>query len=212
MDRYLSPQALLEELAIEFDGPHVVALGGGHGLAKTLRAALSYAGRLLVLLVQLHFLLVLLFQLHLLLVLLVQLHFLLVLLFQLHSLLVLLFQLHFLLVLLDSASFPCWFYSFNFIFCLFYSSSFISCWFYSFNFISCFFYSFNFISCLFYLIQLPFPAGSTLSTSFPCLPCNMALHFSRHLVYIPDTDRPERVLLIIIEPRRADNSTTSARP
>jgi uncharacterized cofD-like protein len=45
MDRYLSPQALLEELAIEFDGPHVVALGGGHGLAKTLRAALSYAGR-----------------------------------------------------------------------------------------------------------------------------------------------------------------------
>ncbi len=28
------------------DGPHVVALGGGHGLATTLRAARSYAGRI----------------------------------------------------------------------------------------------------------------------------------------------------------------------
>lgn len=39
------PQALLRELAIEFDGPHVVAIGGGHGLSKALQAALSYAGR-----------------------------------------------------------------------------------------------------------------------------------------------------------------------
>ena len=39
------PQLLLEELEIEFDGPHVVAIGGGHGLSKALQAALSYAGR-----------------------------------------------------------------------------------------------------------------------------------------------------------------------
>lgn len=39
------PEALLEELAIEFEGPHVVAIGGGHGLAKALQAALGYAGR-----------------------------------------------------------------------------------------------------------------------------------------------------------------------
>jgi uncharacterized cofD-like protein len=45
MQRYTESQALLEELAIDFDGPHVVAVGGGHGLSKALRAALSYAGR-----------------------------------------------------------------------------------------------------------------------------------------------------------------------
>src|ERR671919_760155 len=28
------------------DGPHLVALGGGHGLATTLRAARTYAGRI----------------------------------------------------------------------------------------------------------------------------------------------------------------------
>ena len=45
MDRFTSSETLLQELAIEFDGPHVVAIGGGHGLSKALRAALSYAGR-----------------------------------------------------------------------------------------------------------------------------------------------------------------------
>jgi len=45
MDRMTEPNALLEELDIEFDGPHVVAIGGGHGLSKTLRSAVSYAGR-----------------------------------------------------------------------------------------------------------------------------------------------------------------------
>ncbi|MGI9665982.1 MAG: gluconeogenesis factor YvcK family protein [Acidimicrobiia bacterium] len=39
------PQALMEALSIDFDGPHVVAIGGGHGLSKALQAALSYAGR-----------------------------------------------------------------------------------------------------------------------------------------------------------------------
>lgn len=39
------PEAMLEELDIDFDGPHVVAIGGGHGLAKALQAALGYAGR-----------------------------------------------------------------------------------------------------------------------------------------------------------------------
>lgn len=39
------PETLLEELDIEFGGPHVVAVGGGHGLSKVLAAATSYAGR-----------------------------------------------------------------------------------------------------------------------------------------------------------------------
>lgn len=38
------PQALLEELELDFDGPRVVAIGGGHGLSKVLTAALGYAG------------------------------------------------------------------------------------------------------------------------------------------------------------------------
>lgn len=41
----VEPQTLLEELANEFDGPRVVAIGGGHGLSKALRAALTYAAR-----------------------------------------------------------------------------------------------------------------------------------------------------------------------
>ena len=45
MRRMVEPKTLLEELEIEFDGPHVVAIGGGHGLSKALQAALSYAGR-----------------------------------------------------------------------------------------------------------------------------------------------------------------------
>ena len=44
-DGGLSPQTLMQELLIDSDGPSVVAIGGGHGLAKALRAALSYAGR-----------------------------------------------------------------------------------------------------------------------------------------------------------------------
>jgi uncharacterized cofD-like protein len=40
-----SPQALLQELEAAFDGPHVVAIGGGHGLSKALAAAATYAGR-----------------------------------------------------------------------------------------------------------------------------------------------------------------------
>ncbi len=39
------PQLLLQDLGMSFDGPHVVAIGGGHGLSKVLQAALSYAGR-----------------------------------------------------------------------------------------------------------------------------------------------------------------------
>lgn len=39
------PQALLKELDVSFDGPRVAAIGGGHGLSKVLKAALSYAGR-----------------------------------------------------------------------------------------------------------------------------------------------------------------------
>jgi len=39
------PEALLETLSIEFDGPRVVAIGGGYGLSKALQAALSYAGK-----------------------------------------------------------------------------------------------------------------------------------------------------------------------
>ncbi len=35
----------MQELDMSFDGPHVVAIGGGHGLSKVLQAALSYAGR-----------------------------------------------------------------------------------------------------------------------------------------------------------------------
>jgi uncharacterized cofD-like protein len=39
------PRTLLAELEFDVDGPHVVAVGGGHGLSKALRAALRYAGR-----------------------------------------------------------------------------------------------------------------------------------------------------------------------
>jgi uncharacterized cofD-like protein len=39
------PEVLLEKLQSAFDGPHVVAIGGGHGLSKALQAALGYAGR-----------------------------------------------------------------------------------------------------------------------------------------------------------------------
>jgi uncharacterized cofD-like protein len=39
------PEALLETLSIDFDGPRVVAIGGGYGLSKALQAALSYAGK-----------------------------------------------------------------------------------------------------------------------------------------------------------------------
>lgn len=39
------PEALLEALDLDAAGPHVVAIGGGHGLSKALRAALGYAGR-----------------------------------------------------------------------------------------------------------------------------------------------------------------------
>ncbi len=40
-----TPEVLLQELQIGSHGPHVVAIGGGHGLSKTLRAVLCYAGR-----------------------------------------------------------------------------------------------------------------------------------------------------------------------
>ncbi|MCL1594344.1 MAG: uridine diphosphate-N-acetylglucosamine-binding protein YvcK [Actinomycetia bacterium] len=39
------PRALLKELDLSFDGPHVVAIGGGHGLSKVLQSVLSYAGK-----------------------------------------------------------------------------------------------------------------------------------------------------------------------
>jgi len=39
------PQTLLQELDLSFGGPHVVAIGGGHGLSKALQAVLGYAGR-----------------------------------------------------------------------------------------------------------------------------------------------------------------------
>lgn len=39
------PQALMQEIDIDSGGPAVVAIGGGHGLAQALRAALSYGGR-----------------------------------------------------------------------------------------------------------------------------------------------------------------------
>jgi len=40
-----APEALLAELDIDFDGPRVAAVGGGHGLSQVLQAALRYAGR-----------------------------------------------------------------------------------------------------------------------------------------------------------------------
>ncbi|MCZ7533013.1 MAG: uridine diphosphate-N-acetylglucosamine-binding protein YvcK [Acidimicrobiia bacterium] len=40
-----TPEVLLEKLQVGTAGPHVVAIGGGHGLSRTLRAALYYAGR-----------------------------------------------------------------------------------------------------------------------------------------------------------------------
>ncbi|MEZ5176187.1 MAG: uridine diphosphate-N-acetylglucosamine-binding protein YvcK [Acidimicrobiia bacterium] len=40
-----APQTLLKQLLLDPEGPAVVAVGGGHGLSKALRAALSYAGR-----------------------------------------------------------------------------------------------------------------------------------------------------------------------
>lgn len=39
------PEALLEELALDSDGPAVAAIGGGHGLAQALQAIRGYAGR-----------------------------------------------------------------------------------------------------------------------------------------------------------------------
>lgn len=40
-----SPQVLLREIDLTPDGPHVVAIGGGFGLSKALKAALNYARR-----------------------------------------------------------------------------------------------------------------------------------------------------------------------
>jgi len=40
-----APQALLAELDMNFEGPRVAAVGGGHGLSTVLQAALTYAGR-----------------------------------------------------------------------------------------------------------------------------------------------------------------------
>lgn len=40
-----APEALLQAIDLTVDGPHVVAIGGGHGLSKALQAALHYAGR-----------------------------------------------------------------------------------------------------------------------------------------------------------------------
>ena len=39
------PQAILQQLEDALDGPRVVAIGGGQGLSRVLRAALAYAGR-----------------------------------------------------------------------------------------------------------------------------------------------------------------------
>jgi uncharacterized cofD-like protein len=39
------PAVLLQELEVVFEGPRVVAIGGGQGLSRVLRAALTYAGR-----------------------------------------------------------------------------------------------------------------------------------------------------------------------
>lgn len=41
----ISPEVMLKEIELSIDGPHVVAIGGGHGLSKVLQAALNYAGR-----------------------------------------------------------------------------------------------------------------------------------------------------------------------
>jgi uncharacterized cofD-like protein len=40
------PETLLEELKLSNDGPSVVAIGGGHGLAQALMAVRGYAGRI----------------------------------------------------------------------------------------------------------------------------------------------------------------------
>ncbi len=40
-----SPQVLLREMDLSSDGPYVVAIGGGFGLSKALKAALNYARR-----------------------------------------------------------------------------------------------------------------------------------------------------------------------
>jgi uncharacterized cofD-like protein len=40
------PEALLEALVLNQDGPNVVAIGGGHGLAQALLAVQRYAGRI----------------------------------------------------------------------------------------------------------------------------------------------------------------------
>lgn len=40
------PEVLLEELVLDNDGPAVVAIGGGHGLAQALQAMRGYAGRI----------------------------------------------------------------------------------------------------------------------------------------------------------------------
>lgn len=39
------PAALLQELEVAFEGPRVVAIGGGQGLSRVLKAALTYSGR-----------------------------------------------------------------------------------------------------------------------------------------------------------------------
>ena len=39
------PSPLLQQLERDIEGPHVVAIGGGHGLSNALRAACAYAGR-----------------------------------------------------------------------------------------------------------------------------------------------------------------------
>ena len=41
----LDSETLMQEIGLDGSGPHVVAIGGGHGLANVLSAALSYASR-----------------------------------------------------------------------------------------------------------------------------------------------------------------------
>lgn len=41
----LEPETLMQEVALDRDGPQVVAIGGGHGLSNVLTAALTYASQ-----------------------------------------------------------------------------------------------------------------------------------------------------------------------
>jgi uncharacterized cofD-like protein len=41
----LEPETLMQEIDLDREGPHVVAIGGGHGLSNVLTAALSYGSR-----------------------------------------------------------------------------------------------------------------------------------------------------------------------